>query len=325
MSGLIVAVTDTVFPNLDPVKQALSTIGAELKLAEQPTPEAILDVARDADGLFVTYGQITAEVISGLRNCKVIGRFGIGTDNIDIPTASRRGIIVTYAPVYCLDEVSEHTMALLMALARKIPFSSKLVQAGQWDMPAVVPINRLRGRTLGLVGFGNIPQSLAPKAQAFGLTVIATDPFVKAESAKSLKVEVVSLDTLLERSDFVSVHAPLTKETENLFDADAFKKMKPEAMLINTARGPLVDVAALAQALDDGEIAGAALDVLPIEPPPENFVLLGRDNVILTPHTAFYSEEALLNLQTTVAKDVVAVLSGGTAAYPINAADIGKG
>ena len=325
MSGLIVAVTDTVFPNLDPVKQALSTIGAELKLAEQPTPEAILDVARDADGLFVTYGQITAEVISGLRNCKVIGRFGIGTDNIDIPTASRRGIIVTYAPVYCLDEVSEHTMALLMALARKIPFSSKLVQAGQWDMPAVVPINRLRGRTLGLVGVGNIPQSLAPKAQAFGLTVIATDPFVKAESAKSLKVEVVSLDTLLERSDFVSVHAPLTKETENLFDADAFKKMKPEAMLINTARGPLVDVAALAQALDDGEIAGAALDVLPIEPPPENFVLLGRDNVILTPHTAFYSEEALLNLQTTVAKDVVAVLSGGTAAYPINAADIGKG
>ena len=325
MSGLIVAVTDTVFPNLDPVKQALSTIGAELKLAEQPTPEAILDVARDADGLFVTYGQITAEVISGLRNCKVIGRFGIGTDNIDIPTASRRGIIVTYAPVYCLDEVSEHTMALLMALARKIPFSSKLVQAGQWDMPAVIPINRLRGRTLGLVGFGNIPQSLAPKAQAFGLTVIATDPFVKAESAKSLKVEVVSLDTLLERSDFVSVHAPLTKETENLFDADAFKKMKPEAMLINTARGPLVDVAALAQALDDGEIAGAALDVLPIEPPPVNFVLLGRDNVILTPHTAFYSEEALLNLQTTVAKDVVAVLSGGTAAYPINAADIGKG
>lgn len=324
MGSLLVAVADTVFPDLDPVKQALSTIGAKLKVAEQPTPEAILDVARDADGLFVTYGQITAEVISGLRNCKVIGRFGIGTDNIDISAATKRGILVTYAPEYCLDEVSEHTMALLMALVRKVPFANKLVQAGRWEMSTVVPINRISGRTLGLVGFGNIPQRLAPKAQAFGLSVIATDPFVTAKVSKSLNVELVTFDALLERSDYVSVHAPLTHETENLFDADAFKKMKPEAMLINTARGPLVDVESLAQALDDGEISGAALDVLPIEPPTTNFVLLGRDNVILTPHTAFYSEEALLNLQTTVAKDVVSVLGGGTAAYPINAADVGK-
>lgn len=325
MSSPLVAIVDTVFPNLDPVKQELSRIGAELKLAEQPTPDAILEVAGQADGLFVTYGQVTAEVIEGLEKCKVIGRFGIGTDNIDIAAATSRGIVVTYAPVYCLEEVSDHTMALLMALARKIPYANSLVQGGRWEMPAVVPIHRFSGRTLGLVGFGNIPQRLVPKAQAFGISVIATDPFVPAEVAAKLNVELVSFDTLLERSDYVSVHAPLTAETENLLGAEAFKKMKPEALLINTARGPLVDVDALALALDAGEISGAALDVLPVEPPPANSALLGRDNVIITPHTGFYSQQSLLDLQTTVAKDVVAVLSGETPAYPFNAAELGRG
>jgi D-3-phosphoglycerate dehydrogenase len=307
------------------VKQELLRIDAELKFAEQPTPEAILAVAREADGLFVTYGQITADIIGELENCKVIGRFGIGTDNIDIPAATKRGIIVTYAPVYCLEEVSDHTMAMLMALARKIPFASNLVRAGRWEMPAVVPIHRLRGQTLGLVGLGNIPQSVAPKAQAFGISVISSDPFVSPEIAAKLNVELVSFDVLLERSDYVSLHAPLTPKTEKLLGADAFGKMKPSAFLINTARGPLVDVDALAKALDAGEIAGAALDVLPVEPPPEDLALLGRDNVIITPHTAFYSEEALLNLQTTVAKDVVAVLGGKTPAYPVNARELGRG
>ena len=325
MSSPLVAVADSVFPNLDSVKQELLPLGAELKLAEKPTPDAILDVAREADGLFVTYGQITAEIIGELENCKVIGRFGIGTDNIDIAAATKRGIVVTYAPVYCLEEVSDHTMAMLMALARKIPFSSNLVQAGRWEMPAVVPIHRLRDQTLGLVGFGNIPQSVAPKAQAFGISVIAADPFVSPETATKLNVELVSFDALLERSDYVSVHAPLTPKTEKLLGAGAFKKMKPSSFLINTARGPLVDVDALAKALDAGEIAGAALDVLPVEPPPEDLALLGRDNVIITPHTAFYSVEALLNLQTTVAKDVVAVLSGDTPAFPVNAAELRRG
>ncbi len=325
MSSPLVAVADTIFPNLDPVKQELLRIDAELKFAVQPTPEAILAVAREADGLFVTYGQITADIIGELENCKVIGRFGIGTDNIDIPAATKRGIVVTYAPVYCLEEVSDHTMAMLMALARKIPFASNLVRAGRWEMPAVVPIHRLRGQTLGLVGFGNIPQSVAPKAQAFGISVIASDPFVSPEIAAKLNVELVSFDALLERSDYVSLHAPLTPKTEKLLGADAFKKMKPSAFLINTARGPLVDVDALAKGLDAGEIAGAALDVLPVEPPPEDLALLGRDNVIITPHTAFYSEEALLNLQTTVAKDVVAVLGGKTPAFPVNAKELGRG
>src|SRR5690606_38511627 len=157
------------------------------------------------------------------------------------PAAKAKGITVTYVPDYCLQEVSDHTMALLLALARKIPLSNKLVQAGRWEMPAVVPIHRLEGRTLGLIGFGNIPRNVAPKAKAFGLKVITSDPYVAAEHLKALNVENVSIDELYARSDFISVHAPLLPATRGLVNADAFAKMKPGVMIVNTARGPLID------------------------------------------------------------------------------------
>lgn len=313
----LVAVADTVFPTLEPAKEALAAVDAELVLASEPTPEAILEVAAEADAMLVTYGKITAEVIAGLKNCKAIGRFGIGTDNIDIPAAAAAGIVVTYAPVYCLDEVSDHAMALLLTLARKTAMANAMVHAGRWEMPAVVPIHRLRGQTLGLVGLGNIPQKIVPKAQAFGIDVIAADPYAPDEVFSRLGVRRVELEELLATSDFISVHAPLTPETQNMFNADAFDKMKPNALLVNTARGPLVDVEALADALEAGKIGGAALDVLPVEPPPAGLRLLGRDDVILTPHTGFYSEDALLDLQTTVATDVATVLSGGTPKFPV--------
>ena len=185
-------------------------------------------------------------------------------------------------------------------------------------MTAVTPLYRLRGGTLGLAGFGKIPQALTPKAQAFGLKVVAYDPFVPTETAAALDVDLVDFETLLETSDYISVHVPLTPETENMFDADAFRRMKPNALIVNTARGPLVDTDALAAALDADEIGGAGLDVLPVEPPPEKLPLLGRDNVILSPHTGFYSEDALFDLQTKAAKDVAAVLKGEKPVYPIN-------
>ena len=322
MGNLLAAVVDSPFPSLDPAKGVLSALGAELRMADAPTPGAILKVARQADALFVTYGQVTGEIIDALEKCKVIGRFGIGTDNIDIAAATRKGIVVTYAPVYCLEEVSDHAMALLFSLARKIPYANELVQSGRWEMPAVTPIHRFRGRTLGLVGFGNIPRLVAPKAQAFGINVIATDPFVPPEVASRMNVKLVEFDELLARSDYVSIHAPLTDATRNLFSTEAFKKMKPGAFLINTARGPMVDVDALALALDAGELAGAALDVMPVEPPPTDCAVLGRDDVIINPHTAFYSEEALFDLQTTVAKDVAAVLSGKEPVFPVNAKEL---
>ena len=312
-----VAVTDTVFPSLDPAKEALSRVDAELTLASEPTVEGILEVAADADALLVTYGQINADVIAGLNNCKAIGRFGIGTDNIDIGAAAGKGIVVTYAPVYCLDEVSDHAMALLLSVARKIPYANKLVADGRWEMPAVVPIARFRGTTLGLLGLGNIPQQIVGKAQAFGMNVIAADPYCPDEVFRKFNVAKVEFDDLLARSDYISVHAPLTPETEKMFNMDAFRKMKNTAFLINTARGPLVDTADLAAALDAGEIAGAGLDVLPTEPPAADDPIVGRDDVVITPHTGFYSEDALLDLQTTVASDVAAVLAGEEPKYPV--------
>ena len=317
MSKTLVAVVDTVFPTLDPARDVLAKVDAELVMAEQPTPDSILSVASEADAVLVTYGKITSEVIDGLKNCKVIGRFGIGIDNIDIPAATAKGIIVVYAPVYCLEEVSDHAMALMLSLARKITFSNNLVSDGRWEMPAVVPIARLKGRTLGLVGLGNIPQNIVGKAQAFGMEVAASDPYCPDDIFNKLNVKKMELDELLSVSDFVSIHAPLTKETEGMFNAGAFKKMKNSAFLINTARGPLVNIDDLAAALENGEIAGAGLDVLPTEPPTKDNPLVGRPDVILTPHTGFYSEDALLDLQTTVASDVADVLDGKTPKYPV--------
>lgn len=318
MNAPLIAVADSVFPSLEPAQQVLAGLQANLQLASAATPEAILAVARQADALMVTYAKITGEIIQQLERCQIIARFGIGIDNIDVDAATQAGIVVTYVPDYCVDEVSDQAMALLLALARKVTYANQLVQGGRWEMPAVAPLRRLRGCTLGLVGFGKIPQLLAPKAQAFGLKVIAFDPYISAELTSALGVERVTFDQLLQDSDYISIHAPLTPQTHHLFNAQAFQQMKPGALLINTARGPLVDVEALAVALDEGRLAGAALDVLPVEPPPANLALLGRNNVILTPHTAFYSEEALLDLQTKAAQDVAQVLTGARPKYPVN-------
>lgn len=309
MPQRIVGVSDSVFPNLDPAREVLSKIGAELHLAETPKPEAIVRVAADADALLVTYAKITAAMIRQMKRCRVISRFGIGVDNVDVAAATAAGIVVTRVPDYCIDEVSDHTMALLLALVRKIPFANSLVQKGRWEMPAVVPIHRLRGAVLGLVGFGRIPQLVAPKAQSFGMKVVAHDPFVAEEVMKRAGVKKVEFGELVRIADFISIHSPLVAETNHLFNAEVFRQMKPKAYLVNTARGPIVDEAALANALDAGQIAGAALDVLSQEPPAGS-PLFGRDNVILTPHTSFYSVESLVELQVKAAEEVVRVING---------------
>jgi D-3-phosphoglycerate dehydrogenase len=318
MSAPVIAIADSPFPSLDPVKAALAKLDPEFRLSKSSSAEDILDVARDADAIIVCYAQITAEIINQLTKCKVIGRTGLGVDNIDIPAAAARKITVTYVPDYCLREVSDHAMALLLALARKVTLANKLAQEGRWEMPAVQPIYRLEGRVLGLVGFGNIPRTLVPKAKAFGLKVITSDPFVAEEHLKTHDVENVSFDQLLAQSDFISVHAPLLPQTRHLFNEDAFKKMKKGACIINTARGPLIDEKALISALDSGHLAGAGLDVIETEPMPKDSPLIGRDNLILTPHTGFYSVESLVELQTKAATDVGHVLQGEAPVYPAN-------
>jgi D-3-phosphoglycerate dehydrogenase len=320
MPRFLIAVTDSPFPSLDPAKAALARLDPELRIAKTASTDDILAVARDADAVFVTYAKLPRELLTQLTRCKVIGRFGLGVDNIDTKAAAELGITVTYVPDYCMHEVSDHAMALLLALARKVPLSNKLVQAGRWEMPAVVPIHRLSGRVLGLVGFGNIPRALAPKAKAFGLRVLAHDPFVSRDVFEGAGVEPMSFEGLLAGSDFVSIHAPLSPATRGLFNAEVFGKMKTGAILINTARGPLVDETALIAALDAGRVGAAALDVVAVEPPAPDSKLIGRDNVILTPHTAFYSVEALDELQRKCASDVARVLSGEPPVYPVKPA-----
>jgi D-3-phosphoglycerate dehydrogenase len=320
MNRTLIAVTDSPFPSLAPAAAALERVDPELRMAKSAAAEDILAVARDADAVLVTYAKLPGELLKELTRCRVIGRFGLGVDNIDIPTAAQLGITVTYVPDYCLREVSDHAMALLLALARKIAFSNSLVQSGRWEVPPVAPLRRLEGQVLGLIGFGNIPRAIAPKAKAFGLKVITHDPYVSADVVKAHGVEATSFEDLLGRSDFVSVHAPLLPATRGLMNAAAFARMKKGAFLVNTARGPLVDESALVVALDSGHLGGAALDVVTVEPLAGESQLLGRDNVILTPHTAFYSVEALEELQTKCASDVARVLSGEKPVYPVKTA-----
>ena len=319
MPRTIIAIADTPFPSLDPAKKELARLDPQYRMAKSPSAEDILAVARDADAILVTYAKLPGELLRQLTRCKAIGRFGLGVDNIDLPAAKALGIAVNYVPDYCLREVSDHAMALLLALARKVTLANALVQSGRWDVAPLVPLRRLEGQVLGLIGFGNIPRALAPKAKAFGLKVLAHDPYVAPHVLRDAAVDSVSFDDLLAASDFISVHAPLSPATRGLMNAAAFAKMKKGACLINTARGPLVDEVALLAALDSRHLGGAALDVVAAEPLPNDSPLRGRDNVILTPHTAYYSVEALEELQSKCASDVARVLSGEKAVYPISA------
>src|SRR6201984_757410 len=275
MPHTIIAITDSPFPSLEPAKQKLARLDPEYRMAKSASAAHILAVGRGADAFLVTYAKLPGELLRQLTRCKAIGRFGLGVDNIDLPAAKVLGIAVNYVPDYCLREVSDHAMALLLALARKVTLANTLVQSGRWEVPPFVLLRRLEGQVLGLVGFGNIPRTLAPKAKAFGLKVLAHDPYVAKEALRAAGVEGVSFDDLLARSDFISVHAPLLPATRGLMNAAAFAKMKKGAFLINTARGPLVDEVALVAALDSGHLGGAALDVVAIEPLPKCSPLAG--------------------------------------------------
>lgn len=318
MSPFKVVVTDFEYDTFAPEQEVLDKLGIELTFAQCKTEEDVIAACKDADALLNQYAPISRKVIEQLEKCKVISRYGIGFNTVDIEAATEKGIIVGNVTDYCLDEVSDHAMALLLSCARKVTKLNNSVKSGTWDFKVAVPIFRLRGRTLGLVGFGNIPQTVAKKAQAFGLNVIASDPFVSEAVAKENGVELVSLDELCERSDFLSVHAPLNQHTEGMISHEQFNKMKKEAFIINTARGPVINEKALIEALQDEKIAGAGLDVLEIEPIDPNNPLLKMDNVLLNPHSAFYSVEAEAELKRKTAQNVADVLSGYFPTYLVN-------
>lgn len=309
-----VVLTDYVWESLDVEKKTLEDL-ADLVPLQTKKLEEFLPQAVDCDALLNTYaGPITAEGMARMPKCRIIARYGIGVDTIDLEAATQAGIIVTNNPTYCLEEVAEHTMALLLACARKIAVYDRLVRCKRWEIPPGKPMFRVSGRTLGLVGFGNIARQVALRAAAFGMRVLFADPFVQEEQLE-VPAQKVDFSNLLDASDFVSLHPPLTPQTRQMISDDALSRMKPTAFLINCSRGPIVDTAALLRALDARRIAGCALDTTDPEPLPDPHPLRGRDNVILTPHVAWYSEQALVGLQAGAPGEVRRVLTGQ---WPLN-------
>jgi D-3-phosphoglycerate dehydrogenase / 2-oxoglutarate reductase len=300
-----VVFTDYYYPSLDEERKVFAGTGIEIVdgkgrcVSEQDT----IALVRDADAVITQFVPITRRVIGELSRCKVIVRYAIGLDNIDIRAATERRIMVANVPDYCIAEVSDHAVAMILALIRKIKVMDGEVQRGNWSYRRAEPIRRLAELRLGLVGFGNIAREVARKARALGFQAIsAYDPYVNPSDC--LGVDLAPLAVLLESSDIVSIHAPATPETHHLIDGPALARMKPGAFLVNTSRGALVSEPDLCRALQEGRLAGAALDVLEDEVKIQGNPLAGRDNIILTPHMAWYSTGSVAELQRKVAEQV---------------------
>lgn len=304
-----VVLTDNIFPDLDLERGLLAAADAELVLADPGRDLA--EQLKDADAVINTYAKLPAAVINQLQKCRLIIRNGIGVDTIDVPAASAQGIMVANIPSYCLEEVATHATALLLACNRKVVFLNNKIKAGIWNVKLAIPIQAPEASVVGLAGFGRIPRSVSRKVKALGFEVVAYDPYVSQADADIYGVTMVDFPTLLAKSDYISIHCPLTPETRGMFNYAAFQKMKRGAYLINTARGAVVNEKDLIQALKDGLLAGAALDVLETDGIAPDHPFLSMENVILTPHAAWYSEQSILRRRTQTVEEVIKVLQGG--------------
>jgi len=314
----IVAATDTHLLPITVEQEILAEVGAKILPSQSLTEEEVIEAARDAHGILHAVSPLTQRVLAELKNCLVISNYAIGVDTVDVKAATREGIICANVPDFCFDEVSDTAMSLILASARKVVLLSNAVRRGIWDRGLAYPIHKFRGQTLGLLSFGNIPRALVPKAKAFGFQIIAYDPYVPQEVADPYGVRMVDLPDLLQRSDILSIHAPLTSETRHIIGEKELRQMKPSAYLINTGRGPVVDGDALYRALKEGWIAGAGLDVLEKEPPDLDEPLLSLENVVFTPHYASYTEEAYRELRIKAAQNIASVLRGEWPKYVVN-------
>ena len=319
----VIAVTDHVFPDLETERSLADAAGHELRYAgNAKTPEEVISATAGADAVLNCYAPMPAEVIERLDDCVIIARYGIGVDTIDLPVATSRGILVTNVPDYCIDEVSDHALALILSLARGVASLDRAVRDGRWELSASKPLHRIRGRTLGLVGFGRIARRLGEKAMALGFQVIASDPFVPEDVMAQAGVGSSALASLIERSDVISVHAPLTEDTFHMIGAEQFARMKEGVILVNTSRGPLIDTEALRSALATDRLGGVGLDVLENEPPAADDPLRHRPDVVITPHAAFSSVESIAELQRKAVEQVLIALAGDTPPYALNAEEV---
>jgi D-3-phosphoglycerate dehydrogenase len=313
MARFHVVVTDQVFPSIEIERELLlREIDADLAVADG-TPEGVAAVAGEADALLNTYMPIAADLVARLPRCRIIARYGIGIDNVDVAAANQAGITVTNVPDYSVEEVAVHTAALMLALLRRIPQAQAYLRGGSWGIEGLRPIHRVSGLTFGFVGFGRIARGAARIVEAMGARVVTHDPYLVASPDLP---EILSLEELLAASDVVSVHAPSTPATRGLFNAARIAAMRPGSFLVNTSRGPLVDLEAVIGALRSGHLAGAALDVFDREPL-DPARIEGVPNLIATPHMAYYSEESLQESQRKAATQIIKVLTGVAPDYAV--------
>jgi D-3-phosphoglycerate dehydrogenase / 2-oxoglutarate reductase len=318
MSRFKVYVTDYEYETLQNEETEIAKLDADFFHLQCRTEEDVIRLAENADALLVQYGPITAKVFDALHNLKIVVRYGVGVDCVDLDAATKHNVPVCNVPDYGVEEVSTHAVSMILACVRKIVLLSNSVKAGKWDYKISKPIHRTSCLTLGIAGFGRIPRVVAKKAAAFSFRILAYDPYIDDKVMQEYGAKKVDFDTLVKESDVVSIHVPLKKDTFHLFNKQTFSKMKRSAFLINTSRGPLVDEEALVSALEQKNLAGAAFDVCEKEPLPEKSRLREFDNVILTPHAAWYSEEAQNDLQRKAAEEVVRVLRNGKPRNCIN-------
>jgi D-3-phosphoglycerate dehydrogenase / 2-oxoglutarate reductase len=318
MSQLTVLVTDYTWDSTDREAAVLAEVGAGLVVARSGDEDELVRLVGDADAILTCFARVTPAVVRAGEKLRVIGRYGIGVDNIAVEEATRRGIPVTNVPAYCLDEVAEHVLALIFCLERGIHHYDRAVRDGDWALAVGQPIRRIAGRTLGVIGFGKIGRTVTQRAQALGMRVIVHDSRADAGTIAAAGAEPVALLALAARADFVTLHVPATPDTEGLIDARFLAEMRPDAYLINTARGAVVDQVALTQALAERRIAGAGLDVFVPERLAPDDDLLAQPGLLATPHVAFYSEQSVAELATLAARNVATVLAGGRAVDTVN-------
>jgi D-3-phosphoglycerate dehydrogenase len=319
-----VLIADYDFGDVDIEREIMEAAGLDVVAAQCKSEDEVIELGHDAHGVITQYAPVQARAIEAFRNCRVIARYGTGVDIVDVEAATRKNIQVTNAPnEWCADEVADHAVALWLAAARKITSYDRATRAGEWRWQTGQPIGRLRGRVFGLLSFGSIARLIAAKAKGFGVQVWAHDPFQDDEDIERFGVRPVSLDELILGSDYLVIQSPLTDETRGLFGEKNLRRMKRTAILVNTARGPIVPDRALFRALTEGWIAGAAVDDLEEEPAkvrdwkPQS-PLFELENLIITPHAAYYSEEAIFTVRHIAAEEVVRVLSGQRPKSPVN-------
>jgi D-3-phosphoglycerate dehydrogenase len=323
MNAYTVAVTDYGFPDLKQEEEILLPEGFRIVEGQCRTPEQVLELVRDADAILTERAPVTKEVIDNLRNCKIIVRYGVGVDSVDIEAAKARNIPVVNVPDYQTGEVADHAMSLLLASVRRIPIIVSQVRSGIWNATPR-PIVGLQGATLGVAGFGNIGRDVAKRARSFGIRVIGYDPYVEEAVFHEAGAKKVEWTALLQTSDFISVHLPLTAGTRYIFDERAFAQMKSTAFLINTSRGPIIKTESLIEALQSNKIAGAALDVLEVEPISPDNPLLAMEQCLITSHCAWYSESSLKRLQRYAAMEIVRLFNGECPKHIVNGVQIGN-